>query len=116
MKQSHAYKSYSSTYIVKVFKSFNPELQLKETESSIRNKLIDFLTGLKGFKLMTTFILEFRKIEIDNKIKYNTFYSNSKAEIFINEKDTDNVFESVYTTLISNIQKYLGKGRGYVTD
>ena len=41
--------------------------------------------------------------------KQNTvlFYFNSKAEIVINESDTDNVFELIFSTTIQNIQKYL---------
>ena len=65
---------------------------------------------------MTTLVLVFEKIKNDNIIKYDTFYSNSKAEIFFNENDIDNVLESVYTTTISNIQKPLGKGSGRITD
>ena len=34
------------------------------------------------------------------------FYSNSKAETIINESDTD-LFESIYSRIISNIQKTL---------
>ena len=48
--------------------------------------------------------------------KYNTFYPNSKAEIIINESNIDDVFQSVYTTIITNIQKSLGKGSGWITD
>ena len=44
------------------------------------------------------------------KTKYDTFYSNSKAESVTNESDFDGVFESIYTTIISNIQKSLGIG------
>ena len=45
------------------------------------------------------------------------FYSHSKAETIISESDIDdNVFKSIYTTVTSNIQKYLGKGSGWVTD
>ena len=45
------------------------------------------------------------------------FYSHSKAETIISESDTDdNVFKSIYTTVTSNIQKYLGKGSGWITD
>ena len=35
---------------VESWNSFNPELQLKDTESAIINKLIDLFTELKGFK------------------------------------------------------------------
>ena len=41
-----------------------------------------------------------------------TFYSHSKAEKFINESDIDDVFESIYIIIISNIQKCLEKGSG----
>ena len=49
---------------------------------------------------MTTLVSVLKKIEIDDKTKYYTFYSNSKAEIIINESDTDDAFESIYTTII----------------
>ena len=61
---------------------------------------------------MTTLVLGFKKIESlesEDKAKYNTFYSNSKAEMIINESDIDDVFKSINTTVISNIQKRLEK-------
>ena len=33
--------------VSKILNSFNPELQLKDTEYAIRNKLIDLMTKLK---------------------------------------------------------------------
>ena len=54
---------------------------------------------------MTTLVLVFKKIESDDKTKYNTFYSNSKVEIIVNESDIDDIFETMYTTIRSNIQK-----------
>ena len=42
-KRSPAYKGYASTYSVKILNPFNPELQLKDTESAIKTKLIDLL-------------------------------------------------------------------------
>ena len=77
--------------------SFNFEL----AESAIKNKLADLLSGLKDFKFVITLVLELKTIQSDDKSIYNTFYSNSKAETIIN----DDVFESIYTTIISNIQK-----------
>ena len=38
-KQTHAFKDYASSYNVEILNSFNPELQLKDTESAIKNKL-----------------------------------------------------------------------------
>ena len=96
--------------------SFNPELQLKDTESGIKSKLIKLLTQLKGFKFMTTLVLVFKKIESKDKTKYDDFYSSSKAEIINNESSTDDVFKSIYATITTNIQKSLGKGSGWIID
>ena len=65
---------------------------------------------------MTTLVSVFKKIERDDKTKFDNFYSSSKAEIIINESDIDEVFDSSYSTVISNIQKSLGKGSGCATD
>ena len=40
----------------------------------------------------------------------------SKAETITNEIDVDNVFESICSTIISDIQKSLGKGFGWIID
>ena len=50
----------------------------------------------------------FKKLESKDKIKYDNFYSSSKAEVIINESEIDYVFKSIYTTIIKNIQDSLG--------
>ena len=72
IKRSHAYKDYASTCNVKILNCFNLELRLKNTEFAIRNKLKDLLTKLRGFKFVTTLIIDFRKIESDDATKYTT--------------------------------------------
>ena len=72
------------------------------------------LTELKGFEFVTTLLFE--KIESEDKTNYDNFYSSSKAEIIVNESDIDDVFESIYSTIISNIEKSLGKGSGWIID
>ena len=67
------------------------------------------MTQLKGFKFVTTLVFVFKKIESEDKTKNDTFFSNSKAEIIINKSDIDDVFQSIHTTVISNIQKSLRK-------
>ena len=48
---------------------------------------------------MTTLVLVFKKIESEDKTKFDTFYSNSKAKIIINESYIDDVFQSIYTLI-----------------
>ena len=74
------------------------------------------MTESRGFKFVTTLVLVLKKIESDDKTKYDTFHSQSKAETIINESDIDGVFESIYSPIRSNIQKYLGKGSGWILD
>ena len=62
-KQEHAFKGYESTYNVENSNYFNPELQLKDTESAITSKLIELATQLEGFKFVTTSVLVFKKIK-----------------------------------------------------
>ena len=65
---------------------------------------------------MTALVLMFKRMESDDKTKYDTFYSNLKAKIIIKEGDIDDLFESIYATIISNTQKSLGKGSGWIID
>ena len=109
-KREHAFKDYASTYNVEILNSPNSEIQLQDTEYTTKSKLIDLLSELTGFKLVTTLVLLFKKIASEDKTKHDNFYSSSKAEIIINESGIDDVSESVYPTNRSNIQKSLGGG------
>ena len=82
---------------------------------TLKSKLIELL-ALKGFKFVITLVLVFQKIENQDKTNYDNFYSSSKAEIVINESDIDDMFKSIYTTIITSIQKSLGKGSGWIID
>ena len=74
------------------------------------------MTHLKGFIFETTLVLVFKKVQSEDKTKYDHFYSSSKAEIIINKSDIDNVFQSIYTTVITNIQKSIRKGSDWIID
>ena len=65
-KRVHSYKVYPSTYSVEILNYFNLELQLKDTQSE-KKKLLHLLSELRGSKIVTTSVLEFRKTENDDK-------------------------------------------------
>ena len=44
------------------------------------------------------------------------FIQTQKQKIIINESDIDDVFQSIYTTIISSIQKPSGKDSGLIID
>ena len=67
-KRSHAFTSYASSYNVEILNFFNSKLQFKGPESAIKNKLTDLLSKFKSLKFLTTPVLEFKKIESDDKI------------------------------------------------
>ena len=65
---------------------------------------------------MTTLVLVFKEIESEDKTKFDNFYSSLKAEIIISESDTVDVIKSIYTTVITHIQKPLEKVSGWIID
>ena len=83
---------------------------------AIKSKLIKLLTQVKGFKFVTILVLVFKRIKSKDKTKYDHFYSRSKAEIIIDKRDIDDAFQSIYATIITNKQKSLGKGSGWIID
>ena len=48
-KQANAFKGYASSYNVEILNSFNPELQRKDTESTIKKKTNNFIDWIKTF-------------------------------------------------------------------
>ena len=52
-------------------------------------------------KFVKTLVLEFKKMQSNDKALYSTF-ANLKAEPIINDWDIDNVFKSIQTNIISN--------------
>ena len=53
-------------------------------------------------------------MENPDETKLSTLYSNSKADTIINESDIDEIFETIYILIISNMQTILGKGFGWI--
>ena len=43
------------------------------------------MSELRGFKYVTTLVLALKKIKSEDKTKYNTFYSHSKAKKLLME-------------------------------
>ena len=112
--REHSFKGFVSTYNVEILNSFNVELQLKDTESTIKNKPIDLLSKLRGFKFVAILVLVLKKIESEDKTKYDNYYSSSKSGTIFNESNKKDVFLLVHTTIISNIQKSLRKISGWI--
>ena len=71
-KWANAFKGYSSSFSVEILNSFDPELQLKDTECEVKKNLNILFTE---FRFVTTVLLVLKKIESEDKTKYDTFYS-----------------------------------------
>ena len=55
-------------------------------------------------------VLKFRKKTInEDETKYSIYYSKLKAETSIDDADIDSLFESIYSTIMRKIQKYIGQ-------
>ena len=67
---------------------FHPELQLINTKPMIKNKLKEFLSELKKFKIQTILVLDYKKRN-DHKI----FHSSVK--LIASDSDIDETFKSM---------------------
>ena len=76
-KQSHSFKGYASSYNVGVLNSFNPELQIKGTESATKNKLKDLFSELKDLNFVTTLLFTVKK----NTKEYKMYKAMAKPYI-----------------------------------
>ena len=74
------------------------------------------MAQLKGFKFVTTLALAFKKTQREAKTEYDNFCSNSKTEILIDESNSDDVFQSIYIAIITNLQNSLGKDSDWIID
>ena len=97
-------------------------VKIKKNENMLLNA-IQVLVMLKfwilltlDYKLKTKLVLVFKEIESKEKTMYDNFYSRSKAEIIINESDIEDLFKSIYTTIITSIKRSLGKDSGWIID
>ena len=90
-KTRTSFKVFASTYNVKILNFFDPELQLKYTKSATKSKPKELLSQLNAFKFVTTLVLVLTKIQIQNKTKYDNFYSSSKAVTITIESEIKNV-------------------------
>ena len=71
---------------------------------------------MKGFEFVKKLVLEFKKIKSDDETKYTTFYTSSETEVIIDGSDIDDLFESIYSKIKSNIQKSLAKSPDWIID
>ena len=77
----------------------------------MKNKLIKLCSELKGFKFVATLASEYKRQKV--MIKQNMIpFIQTQAETVINKSDINDVFESIYSTIKSNIQISLGNGSG----
>ena len=115
-KRENAFKGFASSYNVETLNSLTLNYNLKILNLQLKINLKKSLTESRELKFVTTLVLVFKKIECDDETKYDTFCSNSKAEIIVNESDINDVFQSIYSIIMSNIQKSLRKCSGWIID
>ena len=93
-KQSQAYKGYASSYNVNILNFFNPELELRNTESEIKNKLINLFSEKRGFKFVTALVI------MRNYIMRVTLVRYSNQSILQLYQTSKNVLEKVRVGLL----------------
>ena len=86
-------------YNVESLNLFDPELQLINTKSMIKNKLKELLSDMKKFRVQTVLVLNYDKRN-DHKI----FHSSVK--LITSDSDIDKAFISMHQRIMTKIKKY----------
>ena len=62
-------------------------------------------------------VLKFKKTTINkDETKYSTCYLNSKTETINHDTNIDSIFESIYSAIMTKMQKCQGEGSGWTID
>lgn len=64
------------------------------------------------FRFVLTLVLKLKKTISKDETKYNTFCLNAKAETIIHDSGVGNMFQTMYSTIMTNIRKYQVEGSG----
>ena len=86
-------------YNIEILNLFNPELQLVNTKSKIKNKLKELLSELKKFKAQTILVWEYKETNGHQLV----FHSSTK--LIASDSDIDEVFRSMYQSIMTKIKK-----------
>ena len=81
--QSNSSDKYVHRYNIEIFYLFDPQLQLINTETMIKNKLKELLSELKKFKVQITLVL-----------KYKIFHLHTK--LIASDSDIDKAFKCMH--------------------
>ena len=83
-------------YNVEILNLFYPELQMTNTKPVIENKLNEWLSELKKFKVQAILVYKKRN---DRKVFYLS------AKLIANDSDTEEAFKSEHQTIMTKIKK-----------
>ena len=86
-------------YNVGILNLFDPELQLINIKSIIKNKLKELLSELNKSKVQIIIILEYKKRN-DRKI------FNSCTKLIASDSDIDEAFKSMHQSIMTKIKNY----------
>ena len=84
----------------------NPESELINTKSVVKNKLKYLLDELKMFKTQTTLVLWYKEI-FDHETIYRICHSNTK--LITHDLDANKAFESVHQSVMTKMETFVSK-------
>ena len=86
-------------YNIEISNLFDSELQLINTKPIIKNKLKEFLSELKKFKVQTIIVLDCKKIN-----NHKIFHSSAK--LIAGNSEIDESVKSMHQNIITKIKNY----------
>ena len=101
--QSNSSDKHVHHFHIETLNLFDPELQLVNTKSMIKNKLKELLIEFKKFKVQAILVLEYKKGN-----DYKIFHSNVK--LIASYPEIDEAFIFMHQSIMAKIKTYPSEG------
>ena len=118
---NRALKGHAKSYEIGLQDNLNPLNHFTKTKVLVESHLENLLKDMKGFKLIETLEVTFKKDTIDSKTGkhvsiYKTAFFNGKAKTITKANDIDPELSMSRQEILNVIDKWVSEGSGWVID
>ena len=113
VKNKTAFSGYARSYIIEIVDKRDVAIQLKASETSIKELFKDLLIELKGFKYQITLAVLLSKMKNSGEVEYSRVYFNSSTKTVINNRfKLDQTFQEI----IHRLENWISHGSGWIVE
>ena len=112
IEKEQALEGYTRSFEIKIENRKDPQIQLNDTRSSMRIRIIGLLIQMRGIKFVETLKVTFEKM-VDKKLITKTVYFNSYAQTIINTEEINETLDTAKQDILNRIDIWTSEGSGW---